>query len=230
MTKRFCRANPASFLFARRYKLFMNIFLAPALAGFGLMAGLIVAIGAQNAFILRQALLRANVPLLVVVAIAVDAGLILAGGAGFGAVVRAHAGVLIFISWAGAILIAGYGLLAIKRAFHPTVLIPSQGEGLSPLQAVRVLLMVSLLNPHVYLDTVVLVGGIAGRYAGSAHVAFILGAIAASAVWFTCLGFGARLLEPIFARPIAWRILDAVIALVMFAIAASLLQAALTAS
>ena len=133
----------------------------------------------------RQALLRANVPLLVVVAIVLDAGLILAGGAGFGAVVRAHAQVLTFISWAGAIFIACYGLLAIKRAFHPTVLIPSQGAGLSPMQAVRVLLMVSLLNPHVYLDTVVLVGGIAGRYAGSAHTAFILGAIAASAVCST---------------------------------------------
>ena len=207
----------------------MNTLLAPALAGFALMAGLIVAIGAQNAFILRQALLRANVPLLVAVATVLDASLVVAGSAGFGAVVHALAPVLIFISWAGAAFLAAYGLLAIRRAFHPTVLIPSQGAGLSPMKAVRVLLMVSLLNPHVYLDTVVLVGGIAGRYPGEARMAYTLGAITASAVWFACLGFGARLLEPIFARPLAWRVLDAVIALVMFAIAASLLQTALVA-
>jgi L-lysine exporter family protein LysE/ArgO len=205
----------------------MHTLLAPALAGFALMAGLIVAIGAQNAFILRQGLLRANVPLLVGVAALLDASLIIAGSAGFGTFVHAHADMLVFISWAGAVFIAAYGLLAIKRAFHPTTLIPSQTAGLSPMQAVRVLLMVSLLNPHVYLDTVVLVGGIAGRYPGDARIAYTAGAVAASAVWFTLLGFGARLLEPIFARPLAWRVLDAVIALVMFAIAASLVQSAL---
>ncbi len=206
----------------------MNNLLAPALAGFALMAGLIVAIGAQNAFILRQGLLRANVGLLVSIAIGIDATLVIAGTAGFGGFVHAHAGVLKVISWAGAAFIAGYGLLAIRRALHPGSLMPTDGARLSPAQAARTVLAVSLLNPHVYLDTVVLVGGIAGRYPGAARVAYTLGAIAASALWFSLLGFGARLLGPVFARPVAWRVLDGGIAVIMFAIAASLVWGALS--
>jgi L-lysine exporter family protein LysE/ArgO len=196
--------------------------LAPALAGFALMAGLSVAIGAQNAFILRQGLLRANVGLLVGIAIGIDATLVIAGAAGFGGFVHAHAGVLKFISWAGAAFIAGYGVLAVRRALHPASLLPPEGVPLTRVKAARTLLAVSLLNPHVYLDTVVLVGGIAGRYPGTARGAYTLGAIAASVLWFSTLGFGARLLGPVFARPMAWRVLDAVIALIMFGIAASL--------
>ena len=204
----------------------MNL-IAPALAGFALMAGLIVAIGAQNAFVLRQGLLRANVKLLVVLATSIDAGLIIAGTAGFGAFVHTHAHLLKFVAWAGAAFLLCYGLIAIRRAFKPAILNPADSARLTPAQAVRTLLAVSLLNPHVYLDTVVLIGGIAGRYPGQARLAYTLGAIAASAIWFSTLGFGARLLGPIFARPVAWRVLDAIIALIMFGIAASLVQTAL---
>lgn len=208
----------------------MHSLIAPALSGFALMGGLIVAIGAQNAFLLRQALLRANVPLLVGMAILLDAGLIIAGSAGFGAFIHAHAQMLVFVSWAGGLFVAAYGVLAVRRALHPASLAAGGGAGLSPKAAIRAMLAVSLLNPHVYLDTVVLVGGIAGRYPGTARLAYTLGAIGASALWFTCLGFGARLLGPVFARPMAWRVLDAIIAGVMFCIAASLMQAALAAN
>lgn len=192
------------------------------------MGGLIVAIGAQNAFILRQGLLRANVTLLVVLATVLDACLVIAGTAGFGSLIHAHVYVLKYVSWAGAIFLIAYGLLAVKRAFSTESLTPSEGVRLSPFQATRTLMAVSLLNPHVYLDTVVLVGGIAGRYPGFARMAYALGAICASALWFSALGFGARLLGPIFAKPLSWRLLDAVIAVIMFLIAASLVQTALT--
>jgi L-lysine exporter family protein LysE/ArgO len=208
----------------------MNNLIPPALAGFALMGGLIVAIGAQNAFILRQGLLRANVALLVTLAAGLDACLIIAGTAGFGSLIHAHVYVLKYVSWAGAIFLVAYGLLAVRRALSPASLTPSEGARLSPLQATRTLMAVSLLNPHVYLDTVVLVGGIAGRYPGLARMAYTLGAIAASVLWFSALGFGARLLGPIFAKPLSWRLLDAAIALIMFLIAASLVQTALTVS
>jgi L-lysine exporter family protein LysE/ArgO len=203
------------------------ILLAPALAGFALMGSLIVAIGAQNAFVLRQGLLRANVKILVVLATGIDATLVIAGTAGFGSFVHTHAELLKFVAWAGMAFLIGYGLIAIRRALKPAALNPTGSAPLTPGQAVRTLLAVSLLNPHVYLDTVILIGGIAGRYPGEARLGYTLGAIAASAAWFSTLGFGARLLQPVFARPMAWRVLDAVIAVIMFAIAASLLKTAL---
>lgn len=203
-------------------------FAPPALAGFALMGGLIVAIGAQNAFVLRQGLLRANVTLLVAMAASLDAVLVIAGSAGLGGIVHAHAEGLTFVSWAGAVFLCGYGALAVRRALHPGGLAAAAGARLTKWQAARTLLAVSLLNPHVYLDTVVLVGGIAGRYPGGQRQAYALGAIAASVCWFSALGFGARLLEPVFARPRAWRVLDGLIAAVMFAIAASLVNSALS--
>ncbi len=205
----------------------MDILLAAGLSGFGLMAGLIVAIGAENAFLLRQGLLKSNVLLLVVLAACLDSVLIIAGVSGFGAFVHAHPALLLFVCWAGAAFLFCYGLSAVLRAFKPRVLNPADGEGLQPWPAVRGLLAVSLLNPHVYLDTVVLAGGISGRYAGDGRIAWTVGACLASTIWFFLLGFGAQLLRPVFARPLAWRVLDGVIALVMFLIAAGLVQSAL---
>lgn len=206
----------------------MPSLLTSAFAGFALMGGLIVAIGAQNAFILRQSLLRANIGLLVGLATGLDAALIITGCAGFGGLVHAHAGLLHAISWIGAAFVAGYGGLALRRAWRPGRLDETGGIPLSACAAARTLVAVSLLNPHVYLDTVVLVGGLAGRYPGIARIAYAGGAIAASGLWFSMLGYGARLLAPVFARPSAWRVLDGLISLIMFAIAGSLIAAAIS--
>jgi L-lysine exporter family protein LysE/ArgO len=195
-------------------------------AGFALMAGLIVAIGAQNAFVLRQGLMRAHIPMLVTVCIAIDASLILAGSAGAGTLIHAHANLLSVISWVGAAFLFFYGLLACRRALTPKTLIATTENQLTAAQAVRTVLAVSLLNPHVYLDTVILVGGFCGHYAGSGRVCCAAGAIFASVCWFVILGFGARFVAPIFAKPIAWRLLDGMIALIMFAIGGSLAAAA----
>lgn len=192
------------------------------------MGGLIVAIGAQNAFLLRQALQRHNVKLLVALATAFDTTLVIAGVAGFGAFVHTHPALLLFVSWTGAVFLLAYGTLALRRAIKPSSLTLGDSNGLTAWQAARSLAAVSLLNPHVYLDTVVVVGGIAGNYGGVPRLAYTLGAIAASASWFSLLGFGAVKLAPIFANPLAWRVLDGLIALIMFAITAGLIQSVLT--
>ena len=201
----------------------MTASLQPALEGFLLGASLIIAIGAQNAFVLRQGLARRHVFPIATFCFLADALLIAAGVAGLGTLVQAMPQVLFLVTLAGAAFLTVYGGIAIRRAF--------QTEGLSAIGAAEMRLgpalatvaALTFLNPHVYLDTVVLLGSLSARYAGEARLAFGLGAMLASCVWFYALGFGARLLAPLFARPIAWRILDIVIGLVMFSIAASLL-------
>ena len=182
--------------------------LATFLSGFGTGAGLIIAIGAQNAFVLRQGLLRQFVLPVVLVCILGDVLCISAGVAGMGAVIKANAWMLELFRWGGAVFLAVYGFMAAKRAW----------TGGSALQAC---LAFTFLNPHVYLDTVVLLGSIAAQY-GESRWIFAAGAIVASVVWFTGLGFGARLLQPFFANPKAWQVLDGLIAVVMWAIAATL--------
>ena len=195
--------------------------------GFALGAGLIVAIGAQNAFVLRQGLLRANVPLVVGLAILVDMTLILAGCLGLGGLIHAHPGVLKIVAWAGAAFVLAYGLMAFRRALHPGMLSPASEKPLSAAAAARTILAVSLLNPHVYVDTVGIVGSVAGQYSGIGRLYFAGGAAAASVTWFCGLGFGARFLTPVFASHQAWRILDSGIGVVMLLIAASLVRMAL---
>jgi L-lysine exporter family protein LysE/ArgO len=202
-------------------------YLSAAVTGFALGAGLIVAIGAQNAFVLRQGLLRANVPLVVGLAIAVDMTLILAGCLGLGGLIHAHPGVLKIVAWGGAAFVLAYGLLAFRRALQPGTLNPADAKPLSAAAAARTILAVSLLNPHVYVDTVGIVGSVAGQYAGIGRLFFAGGASAASVTWFCGLVFGARFLRPVFASHMAWRILDSVIGVVMLLIAASLARMAL---
>ena len=201
----------------------MTEILQPAIEGFLLGGSLIIAIGAQNAFVLRQGLARRHVFPIATFCFLADALLIAAGVAGLGTLVQAMPQVLFLVTLAGAAFLTVYGGMAIRRAF--------QTEGLSAIGAAEMRLgpalatvaALTFLNPHVYLDTVVLLGSLSARYAGEARLAFGLGAMLASCVWFYALGFGARLLAPLFARPVAWRILDIVIGLVMFSIAASLL-------
>ena len=196
------------------------------LRGFGLSAGLIVAIGAQNAFVLRQGLRRQHVWLTALICIACDILMFSIGGVGFGSLVAAVPALTTLTAWGGALFLLVYGALAFRSALRPSALeVQRNGEAtLSRRAVVLTALGVSLLNPHAWLDTVVLVGGIAGQYAGGERVFFLLGAMLASTVWFHTLAFGARVLAPIFARPAAWRVLDALIGTLMWLIAFSLLR------
>lgn len=197
------------------------------LAGLGLMFSLIVAIGAQNLFVLRQGLRREHVALVVIICAASDAVLTVAGIAGVGAVVNSHPLLVTIIRYAGAAFLLVYGLMAARRAWRPEVLDAAAGDAIVAATAGSVALTclaLTWLNPHVYLDTVFLMGTV-----GAGHElpwAFAAGAITASIVWFTALGFGARALAPVLGTPRAWRILDALIAVVMIALAVGLVLSA----
>ncbi len=197
--------------------------LTAALAGLGLGLSLIIAIGAQNAFVLRQGLRREHVLLVVAVCAVSDAILIVAGIAGLGALIEQADWALIVVRIAGAAFLTWYGIGAARRALKPRALEANEGgERMTRRAALATVLALTWLNPHVYLDTVVLLGSIGGTY-GDDRWWFALGAVIGSIAWFTALGFGSRALRPLFAKPVAWRVLDAVIALVMFGLAASLI-------
>ncbi|MFC7597729.1 LysE/ArgO family amino acid transporter [Terrabacter sp. GCM10028922] len=192
--------------------------------GFLTMASLIVAIGAQNAYVLRTGLTRRHVGLVVLVCAVSDAVLVVAGVLGIGGLVTAQPGVLTAVRWIGAAYLVGYGLLCLRNARRPKGL---EAEGTVPSRSgvLTTVLALTWLNPHVYLDTVLLVGSLANQHGPDGRWWFTAGAATASVGWFTALGYGARLLAPLFARPATWRVLDVVIALVMFAIAATLVLA-----
>lgn len=190
-------------------------------AGFSLGLSLILAIGAQNAFVLRQGLRGEHVLLTVLVCALSDAVLITAGVAGFGALARAWPGFETAMRWGGAAFLAWYGARALMAAWRGGQALDTRGEARHSARAVLLtVLALTWLNPHVYLDTVVLLGSVSAQY--EARAAFGLGAVTASFAFFFSLGYGARALAPLFARPVAWRALDLVVGLTMWAIAASL--------
>ena len=197
--------------------------IGTAAQGFGLSAGLIVAIGAQNAHVLRCGIRRHHVPAVTSICFLIDVALITVGVAGFGTLVAAFPLLTRVAAWGGAAFLTAYGMLALGSAIHPGALIPADADGPGLGGTVAATLAVSLLNPHVYLDTVVLIGGVAGQHPPGARLAFGIGAGTASLIWFYGLGFGAGRLAPVFARPAAWRVLDSAIALIMFSIAAGLI-------
>ena len=192
-------------------------------AGAGLVTGLtlIVAIGAQNAFVLRQGLAREHVRVVVAICAVSDALLIIAGVAGIGTVVERAPWALDVVRWLGVAFLTWYGVSSLLRARRTSGLAAAAPEPLSLRSAVVRVTALTWLNPHVYLDTVVLLGSMASTY-GEHRWEFATGAGVGSIVWFTALGFGARLLRPVFARPAAWRVLDGGIAVVMTALAVSL--------
>jgi L-lysine exporter family protein LysE/ArgO len=191
-------------------------------AGFGTGLSLIVAIGAQNAFVLRQGIHRHAVLAVVAICAASDAVLIALGVAGVGSVVRARPVALTVVGIAGGTFLIGYGLLALRRVFRPAAMATGASPGGSTRRAVLTCLTMTWLNPHVYLDTVLLVGSVAATH-GALRWDFGLGAVLASVCWFAALGFGARLLSRFFARPAAWRVLDGLVAATMITIGVSLL-------
>jgi len=202
---------------------------APAfVSGLGLGASLIIAIGAQNAFVLRQGLKREHVLAVVVVCVLCDWALIVLGAVGFGTLVSRFPLITVIAAWAGAAFLVVFGALSFRSAARPDVLSAENGAAAarpalaSTGAAVGATLAVSLLNPHVYLDTVVLLGSVAAQFEPGPRIAFTLGACVASLVWFASLGFGARLLAPAFERPAAWRVLDIGIGVIMWWIAAGL--------
>jgi L-lysine exporter family protein LysE/ArgO len=200
----------------------MSPALLAAAAGLGLGLSLIVAIGAQNAFVLRQGLRAEHVAAVVAVCLLSDVALIAAGVGGAGALVTRAPGAVTVVCLAGAVFLLVYGLQAARRALRPAALLPdSTGARAGLAVTVSTALALTWLNPHVYLDTVVLLGSLASTY-DDRRWWFGAGAALGSAVWFLGLGYGARLLRPVFARPSAWRVLDAGIAVVMVALAVSL--------
>jgi L-lysine exporter family protein LysE/ArgO len=187
----------------------------------GLLTGLslIVAIGAQNAYVLRQGLRRDRVGAVVLVCALSDLVLIAAGVAGIGVVVDRAAFVLDLVRWFGVAFLVWYAVGSLRRAARPGAL-AAQGRGSQHVVATAVLL--TWLNPHVYLDTVLLLGSIANTHGPEGRWWFALGAGAASVLWFTGLGFGARLAAPVLARESAWRILDLAIGVTMLLVAGRL--------
>lgn len=190
----------------------------------GLLTGLslIVAIGAQNAFLLRQGLRRVRVGVIVAVCTLSDFALIVAGVSGIGAVVQ-HAGwALVLVRWIGIAFLTWYGLSSAWRARRPSALTAAPDESRSRGAVVRRALAFTWLNPHVYLDTVVLLGSVANAHGPSGRWWFAVGAGIASALWFTGLGFGARLAAPLLATARAWQILDLLIGVTMVLLALKL--------
>lgn len=190
----------------------------------GLLAGLslIVAIGAQNAFVLRQGLRAEHVGAVVAVCTLADVALIAAGTAGLGALVGGHPAALSVARYAGAALLLGLAAAAARRALGSERLDPAASAPTARRAVLTTTLALTFLNPHVYLDTVLLLGALAAQH-GDARWWFAAGAMAASALWFAALGFGAVRLRPLLARPGAWRVLDAAVALVMLVFAVRLL-------
>ena len=184
----------------------------------GLASGLslIVAIGAQNAFVLRQGVQRSHVLLVVAVCALSDLVLIVLGVAGVGVLIEQAPGVLGVVRWAGAAFLLAYGLMAARRAIRGTQASQlSTGRQGTWAAALGTCLALTWLNPHVYLDTVLLLGSVANQQAQDLRWWFGAGAITASLAWFSALGFGARALRSFFARPASWRILDGLVAVVM---------------
>lgn len=201
------------------------MWIAATLAGLFAGAGLIIAIGAQNAFVLRQGLQRRYVGMVVMACMGADIALILAGVGGMGALVLQWPLLLQVLRFGGAAFLLCYGLQAGLRAWRggSALAAADASGGGSRRQVLLACLAFTLLNPHVYLDTMVLLGSLSTRYPGDLRWAFAAGACVASVTWFCTLGYGARLLQPVFRRPGAWRVLDAGVAVFMFCLATLLL-------
>ncbi len=193
-----------------------------AINGFLLGAGLIIAIGAQNAFVLRQGLARSHVFIVCLICALSDAVLIALGVGGLGTLVSNSPLMIRAVTIGGAGFLFVYGVLAFRRAFYTGVLDAAEKNPTTLAAAMGACLAFTFLNPHVYLDTLVLIGALSASYAGAARFAFGVGAALASFVWFFGLGYGARRLAPVFAARRAWQVLDILIGMTMWGLAAGL--------
>ena len=198
--------------------------LPPLAKGFGLSASLIVSIGAQNMFVLRQGLRREHVLPVVLFCAVADSVLVIAGVNGLGQLLAAVPGLSIALSLGGAAFLTWYAVGAFRRAMRSEALIIKNDAGLSLGAALAATAAFTLLNPHVYIDTVMLMGAVGSSLPASQRLFFIIGASTFAAIWFSAIGFGARFLAPLFARPVAWRVLDVVTGLMMTVIAMVLVR------
>lgn len=197
--------------------------------GFALGATLIVAIGAQNAFVLRQGLRKEHVAPIVAFCAIADLVLIGAGVAGLAGILGHSPNLVAVLTIAGSGFLAWYGISALRRGLSPESLRAAVGDEPMTLgNAMAQAAGFTLLNPHVYLDTVLLMGSIGTRQPPDLRIWFVGGAACASGVWFTTLGFGARLLAPIFARPRAWQVLDTLVGVTMLTLAVLLVRQAVS--
>ena len=188
------------------------------LPGFFAGLGLIVAIGAQNAFVIRQGLKRQHVLAVVAICALADAALIALGIAGLGAIIQGVPWLLEGVRWFGVAYLTWFGIKSVRSAFKNQTMDTSGNEAGSLKKAVLAVLGFTFLNPHVYLDTVILLGSISNQFAEDRWI-FGFGAMTASVVWFSTIGFGARAASRFMSKPIFWRVLDSLIAVVMFSIA-----------
>jgi L-lysine exporter family protein LysE/ArgO len=194
---------------------------SPLVLGFIASFTLIAAIGAQNAFVLRQGIRREHVLPVVALCTVSDIVLISAGIAGVGALISAHPSAMNIAKFGGALFLIGYGLLAARRVWRPSSMTPSERTPARLAEVLVTCAAMTFLNPHVYLDTVVLLGALANEHRDEKWL-FGAGAVTASAVWFVSLGLGARRLAGLFANPQTWRILDGFIAVMMIGLGVSL--------
>ena len=210
----------------RRIPLYCALVLA-LIPGFLTGLSLIIAIGAQNAFVIRQGLMRQHVLLIVAICAISDAALIFLGTGGLGTLIQSRPSLLEFIRWFGVIYLTWFGIRSVRSAFKSQSLNAGEGAAISKSKIAATCLALTFLNPHVYLDTVVLVGSMGAQQPGALQIWFVAGASVASATWFSLLGFGARWLAPWFAHPRAWQVLDGIIGLTMWLLAALMLRHAL---
>lgn len=199
----------------------MNSFIQ----GFTVTGGLILAIGAQNAHILKMGLTRQHVRLTIAICAISDALLIGLGIAGMGALLDRWPEAVQIATWAGAAFLFWYALNSLRAALSPRKMdVAGGGQAISMQRAVALILAFTYLNPHAYLDTVVLIGSIGAHLPADQRLVFWCGCVSASISWFSALGFGASRLTPIFSRPESWRVLDALVGLGMGALALSLIR------
>jgi len=198
--------------------------LLTLLKGFGASGSLIVAIGAQNAFVIRQGILRRHLFMTALVCSMIDALLILLGVLGFGQLISAYPLSIQISKYFAIIFLFFYGVTSLKSSLKPKRLESGKGKELpSAKKTILFLLALSLLNPHVYLDTVILLGSIASQQPPNEQFYFTLGAISASFLWFFAITYGSYLLASFLSKPSAWRIIDGLVALTMWGIATSLI-------
>ena len=198
--------------------------LDSALEGFALSIGLILALGPQNVFVMRQGLMRSHVFAVCLACSVFDALLITAGVLGVGSILAGIEGAEFMIAIGASIFLISYGLLRIKSAMSP-VGMSTEGEGESDIApTIAAAAAFTFLNPHVYVDTLLLIGGTSSRYLGDERVAFGIGAATASFVFFFSLGYGARSLSEVLNKPKAWKYIDLSIACIMFVIAAAIMH------
>ncbi|NOW47360.1 L-lysine exporter family protein LysE/ArgO [Novosphingobium sp. SG751A] len=200
----------------------MTNILPTFLTGFAMSAALIMAIGAQNLFVLRQGLKREHIGPIVLFCAGADALLIAAGVGGVGALLGAMPQLTMGLTIGGALFLGWYALRAFARMMAPEAMAVTVQGGVSLGRALATTAAFTFLNPHVYLDTVLLMGAAGSAHAPALRPVFVAGAACASILWFVGLGYGARILTPVFARPAAWRVLDGIVGVTMLTLAVTL--------